>query len=75
MMADNSPSPAQAMTLEELQAEAELRILDILQRFERLPQDKGGLFELLVVIGYNFYQAIYKMLRTKLPFYLARGLK
>jgi hypothetical protein len=49
-MDDDAPSAARAMMVEELQAEAELRMRDILQCFDMLPQDTDGLFNLLKVI-------------------------
>lgn len=48
-MAEDASPPAPQMTLEEVQAETELRLRDIGQRFGALPQEKDELLHLLSV--------------------------
>jgi len=48
-MAEDAPPAAPVMTLEEVQAEAELRMRDISQRFGAIPEDDDELLRLLEV--------------------------
>jgi len=50
-MAEDAPPAAPVMTPEEVQAEAELRMRDVSQRFGAIPEDREELLRLLEVVS------------------------